>query len=201
MKKKYKKIFKTDKVRKDLIFLYLTYAYLDIGLREENWVTQNKFGVNIINNEQLKMFSNDVKNNIKTLYNTTKRIFKILMQYGVFNQKKPISDIITIGAKTEINKAFSGLKDTSIVPIYLGILMLLKYKEDVKYKTVNFSIGSLDHLADISLDIEEDHPELNDVLDKSIKVIDNFYNNLYRDEPWYVKEEKINLKELFYGKK
>ena len=195
-KTKQERLFKNEKYKKDLVYLYLIYAYLDIGLREEEWVISNKFGVNVINELKLKNHSEKTQLDIKKLYATTKRIFKYLMQEGVFNNKKIKGDLIIRLAETEINKAFSGYKDCSIIPIYLGILMLISWQEDVKYKSFNISLD-YKYLADITLAIEEEHKELKETLNRSSDVVYHFYKNIYGNYPWFKESGNIDLKELF----
>jgi len=198
-KTKQEKLFKNEKYKKDLVYLYLIYAYLDIGLREEEWVISNKFGVNVINELKLKNHSEKTQLDIKKLYATTKRIFKYLMQEGVFNNKKIKGDLITKLAEIEINKAFSGYKDCSIIPIYLGILLLISWQEDVKYKSFNMSLD-YNYLADITLAIEEEHQELKEILDRSADIVYHFYKNIYGEYSWFKESGNVDLKELF-GKK
>jgi len=198
-KTKQEKLFKNEKYKKDLIYLYLIYAYLDIGLREEEWVISNKFGINVINDLKLKNHSEKTQLDIKKLYATTKRVFKHLMQEGVFNNKKIKGDLIIKLTEIEIKKAFSGYKNHSIVPIYLGILLLISWQEDVKYKSFNMSLD-YKYLADITLNIEIEHQDLKDELSRSEDVISHFYKNIYGEYPWFKETGKVDLKALFSKK-
>ena len=175
------KLFKSEKQLKDLVMVYAGYAYIDADLRENNFVAFKKNFVypNINKNHKDYYY-------IKKFFDIQKLIFNAILANGIkFNNTQ--GKILINRTSKELTKAFGGDKK-EIIGFYLGVCILFKYKQDVKYKKVFVNVDTnflIKFINELNEKYYKKDPILSRALDRCEKIADRLFENLYKNEKWY----------------
>ena len=176
-------LFNDEKLLKDLVLIYIGYTYIDADLKAHKYVgVNNKDEVYLT--EKAKQADSYV--NLKKMFNTQRMAYNAMLTTGVrFNNLK--GKILTERVQKELNNAFGG-KDVEIIAIYLGLLALFTYKDQVKNKKIFLNVDT-QFLADLINDLNDKYWRKNEeftiLIDKCENIVDKLFENLYKNESWF----------------
>jgi hypothetical protein len=180
---KKEKLFHDEKLIKDLVMVYIAYAYIDEELKSQGFI---EFDKNYNAHLTKKAKENEDYFYIKQFYKIQQMLFNALhFQHGITYESVK-GQIIVNRANTEIKKAFGNNHD--IIALYFGFVTLFKYKYEVKYKKVFINVD-MEVINEVINTLNDKYykkdDELSPALDNSEDIVDRLFESLYKNESWY----------------